>query len=299
MKHDLLQVVFFLLSFFKFYSLKLLYLLRSQMEIIIEYALIVNFVINYFILKSCAKLFKVQAKWWFVSCLFGSIMAVIMPLFNFPLVANIFATIFVGIIMVCISFPVKQFKDFLYYGFGLVFLTFVFGGASYLLTSWFGQLSTFIICLVSMVVYIGLSLLFKRLAKKRVIDSFTCSVQIKCKDKTVEEIGYFDSGNVLYDPITSEPIVLISKEVFEKIAGEDYLFFLLKKEKAKKLPYGHFVNVGSAVSNGQMLVFMADKLTITEKGKHAKIFKNTLLGLSMADFSKNLNSGVLLHSSLV
>ena len=269
------------------------------MEIIIEYALVVNFILNYFIITACAKLFKVKAKWWFVSCLFGSVMALVMPLFNFPLVANIFATLFVGIIMVCISFPIKGFKDLLFYGFGLVFLTFVFGGACYMVSSWFGQLSTLIICLVAMAMYIAMLFLFKKLAKKRVIDSFTCSVQIKCKDKIVEEVGYFDSGNVLYDPVTSEPIVLISKQVFEKIVGEDYLYFMLKKEKAKKLPYGHFVNVGSAVANGQMLVFMADKLTISEKGQHSKIYKNTLLGLSLSDFSKSLNSGVLLHSALV
>ena len=47
------------------------------------------------------------------------------------------------------------------------------------------------------------------------------------------------------------------------------------------------------------LVFMADKLTISEKGQHSKIYKNTLLGLSLSDFSKSLNSGVLLHSALV
>ena len=268
------------------------------MEIVIEYAFVVNMVMNYFIIKSCAKLFKVKPKWWFVSCLFASIMAIVMPLFNFPILVQILATVLVGIIMTSISFPVKTFKDFFFYGFGLIFLTFVFGGACYMITGWFGSLSTFIVCLASAFVYMFASILFGKLSKKRVIDSFTCSVQIKCKDKVVEEIGYFDTGNVLYDPITTAPIVLISKQVFEKIVGEDYLYYLLKKEKAKKLPYGHFVNVGSAISCGEMLVFMADRLTISEKGQHAKIFKNTLLGLSMADFSKNLNSGVLLHSSL-
>ena len=271
---------------------------EKAMQIVIEYALVVNLILNYFILKSCAKLFKVSPKWWFVSCFFGSVMAIIMPLFNFPLVVSILATILVGIIMTCISFPIKSVKDFFFYGFGLVFLTFVFGGACYMISSWFGDLSTLVICLCCAAIYFCVSLLLSKLSKKRVLDSFTCSVQIKCKGKTVEEIGYFDTGNVLYDPVTSAPIVLISKSVFEKLVGEDYLFFMLKKEKAKKLPYGHFVNVGSAVANGEMLVFMAEKLTISEKGQHAKIFKNTLLGLSMADFSKSLNSGVLLHSSL-
>ena len=99
----------------------------------------------------------------------------------------------------------------------------------------------------------------------------------------------------MYDPITSAPIVLISKEVFEKISGEDYLFYMLKKQRIKRLPYGHFVNVGSAVGDGKMLVFMADKLTITEKGR-AREVEHPLLGLSLSNFSKTLNAGVLIHS---
>ena len=63
------------------------------------------------------------------------------------------------------------------------------------------------------------------------------------------------------------------------------------------MPYGHYVNVGSAVDGGRMLVFMVDKMVITEKGK-AREYEHTLLGISGADFSKTLNSGVLIHSAL-
>ena len=267
------------------------------MEIVIEYVLLQNLIINYFIISCCGAMFKVKAKLWIVSDFLGSVIALFLPIFNFPVYIKIIVMLLVAIIMVSISFPIKSFKDFAFYGFGFIFLTFVFGGANALVTMWFGSLSTLIVCVVCLVTYICVKSFFKRLAKRRAISSFTCSVQIACKDKIVEEVGYIDSANVLYDPVTSAPIVLISKEVFSKIVGEDYLFYLLKKEKAKKLPYGHFVNVGSAVGDGKMLVFMADKLTITEKGR-ARVLDHALLGLSLSNFSKTLNAGVLIHSEL-
>ena len=267
------------------------------MEVVIEYVFFENFIINFFIISCCGALFKVKPKLWWVSAIFGSLMALFFPLFNFPIYVQVIATILVAIIMVCISFPIKSFKDFAFYGFGFIFLTFVFGGASQLVSSWFGQLSVLIICLISFSMFIGIKLFLRKLAKKRALSNFTCSVQISCKGRVTEEVGYIDSANVLYDPITSAPIVLISKEVFEKVVGEDCLYYLMRRDKVKKLPYGHYVNVGSAVSDGKMIVFMADKLTITEHGK-ARSYENTLLGLSMADFSKTLSSGVLIHSEL-
>lgn len=267
------------------------------MEIVIEYVLIENLIINYFIMSCCGAMFKVKPRLWFVSCLFGALMALFFPIFNFPVYIKIIATALVAIIMVAISFPIKSAKDFAFYGFGFVFLTFVFGGLCQLLASWFGQLSTFMICIACMILYICAKLFLSRLARKRTLQTFTCSVQISCKGKKVEEIGYIDSGNVLYDPLTSAPIVLITKDVFAKIVGQDYLFYVARPEKVKRLPYGHFVNAGGAVDGGKMLVFMADKIVITEKGR-AREYSHTLMGISGADFSKTLNSGVLVHSAL-
>lgn len=267
------------------------------MEIVVEYVLIENLIINYLIMSCCGAMFRVKPRLWFVSCFFGALMALFFPLFNFPVYIKIIATVLVAIIMVAISFPVKSFKDFAFYGFGFVFLTFVFGGLCQLLTSWFGDLGTFLICIACMALYICVKLFLSRLSRRRTLQTFTCSVQISCKGKKVEEIGYIDSGNVLYDPLTSAPIVLITKDVFAKIVGEDYLFYVARPEKIKRLPYGHYVNAGGAVDGGKMLVFMADKITIAEKGK-VREYSHTLLGISGADFSKTLNSGVLVHSAL-
>ncbi len=267
------------------------------MEIVIEYVFFENLIINYLIFSCTGSLFKIKPKFCLFSSIFGAIMSLLFPLFFFPLYVHILATILTGIIMVCISFPINSFKQFCFHAFGFLFLTFVFGGANYMIRSWFGPLSEFIICIISFVVFMLIKAFLKHLNKKRALNNFTCSVQIECKGRVTEEIGYIDSANMLYDPITSSPIVLISKEVFEKVTGEDCLYYLLKKEKIKELPCGHLINVGSAVSKGRMIVFQADRMTITEKGR-PRTYSKQLLGLSMADFSKALNSGVLIHGEL-
>lgn len=267
------------------------------MEIVIEYVFFENFVINYFIFSCCGAMFKIKPKWSLISCTFGSVMALFFPLFNFPIYLHIFATMLVGLIMTCISFPIKTFKDLLFFYFGFIFLTFVFGGGSYLVSSWFGQTSLLIICLTSFALFIAVKLFLKKYAKRKALDNFKCSVQISCNGVAVEEVGYIDSANMLYDPLTSSPIVLISKEVFEKLVGTSYVYFLMQKDKIKSLPLGHYVSVNSAVSNGKMMVFMAEKLTIIEKGS-VREFENQMLGVSISNFSKTFSSGVLIHSEL-
>ena len=58
-----------------------------------------------------------------------------------------------------------------------------------------------------------------------------------CTNDSVPYTQAIYKNNVLYDPVTSSPVVLISKQVFEKIVGEDYLFYMLKKQKVKKMEY--------------------------------------------------------------
>ena len=87
------------------------------MKVVIEYVLIENLIINYFIMSCCGALFKVKPRWWFVSCLSGALMALFFPIFNFPIYIRIISTVLVAIIMVAISFPIKRAKDFVFYGF--------------------------------------------------------------------------------------------------------------------------------------------------------------------------------------
>lgn len=262
----------------------------------IEYVLIENFIINYFILVCTSLLVKEKIKCCWLISLLGSGIALILPLFNLALWTSLLIKIFSGALLISLAFKLKDIKRFmLIYGVFIIF-TFVFGGGVFAVQELLGQVSMLIIISNCFVVYLTLIGLIKFINRRRVIDNFRVKVRIIDGEKSVEESGYLDSGNLLYDPISSKPIVLITHEVFSKLYGGDFISMFLKKIDEKKLKNGHYISVNSAVKGGKMLVFMVDKIFIGEDNCE---FDNVFLGLSFSGFDKAMHSGVLLHSSQV
>ena len=270
------------------------------MQIVIEYVLIENFVINLFILKICELFLKEKASLKILNSLFGSIIALCFPLFNLSLVGETLLKILVGSVMVCISFPFKTFKKYLYNYFAFALMTFVFGGAVELISGFTTELNVFIIISVCGVLFAFSSLFFKSYNKRKAIHNFKYCVRLFFNGNIVDETGYFDSGNILYDNVTNKPIILISPLVFEKLTGKNYYEFVLKQASPSEfLKNCHYIPASTSMSQGKMLVFELEKIQIISKKNEVKEYNNLFLGLSFADFEKSFNSGLLLHSSLI
>lgn len=262
----------------------------------IEYVFIENFIINYFILTCTSLLVKEKIRFCWLISLFGSGIALILPLFNLAMWASLLIKIFSGVLLISLAFKFKNIKKFmLIYGVFVIF-TFVFGGGVLAVQELLGQISMLIIISTCFVVYLMLMGIIKIINKRKVVDNFRTKVRIIDGEKSVEECGYLDSGNLLYDPVSSKPIALITHEVFSKLYGGDFISMFLKKVDEKKLKYGHYISVNSAVKGGKMLVFMVDKIFVGEENRE---FDNVFLGLSFSGFDKAMHSGVLLHSSQV
>lgn len=269
------------------------------MQIVIEYVLVENLIINFFILKSCELFLKEKAAIKFFASLFGSIISLCFPLFNLTLIGSLLLKVLVGSIMVCFSFKFKNLSQFFYKYFAFSLMTFVFGGAVEVLTQSLGQLSTIIVLIVTTILFFMLSFFFSTFSKRKTIKEFQYCVRLFYNGKEVDEVAYFDSGNILYDNITNRPIVLISPSVFEKLTGKNYFEFVLKETSTTCLKNCHYVPASTAMSQGKMLVFEVDKLQIIVKNKEVKEHKNIFLGLSFADFERSFNSQLLLHSTLI
>ena len=118
---------------------------------------------------------------------------------------------------------------------------------------------------------------FSAFSKRKTIKEFQYCVRLFYNGKEVDEVAYFDSGNILYDNITNRPIVLISPSVFEKLTGNNYFEFVLKETSTTCLKNCHYVPASTAMSQGKMLVFEVDKLQIIVKNKEVKEHKNIFL----------------------
>lgn len=270
------------------------------MEIIIEYVLIENFVINFFILKTTETFIKEKAKLIILNSIFGSIVALVFPLFNLSTFESILAKSLVGSIMVCVSFDFKTLTKYLYIYFAFAFMTFVFGGCGSMLGKISTETNVFLITISSGILFAVTKTFFKIYHKKKNIKDFQYSVRLFFNGKEFDEKGYFDSGNLLYDNISHCPIILISKQVFEKLVGQNYYEFVLKNQNPKEiLKNCHYIPASTSLSNGKMLVFELENFQLIDKKNQIKEFKSQFVGLSFANFEKNFNSGLLLHSSQI
>ena len=266
------------------------------MKIVIEYSLFVNLFINSFIIKIVGHFFKVKPKYWLVAAFVGAIVAVAMPYFRLPLLAQIAVEGLLAFGIMSMCFNLKPIKDFILMAITLFCITFLFGGACYAVQSKFGPLPLLAVCLICTAVYIFTRVIIWHHLRVKRLSAFVFEVEIDANGQRVCEQGYLDSGNVLYDPIVKKPIVLITYDVFAKIYKDVSLVsIMLKNVPLSKLEKGHYVKINSVSSGTAILVFSAQKLIVSAEGKR-KEYDDVCLGLSMSGFEKSLGKNVLLHS---
>ena len=269
------------------------------MEIIIELSLCINLILNFFIIKSTALFFKEKARLVWLSSALGGVVALLMPLCHVRGVWQAMLTILLSALLVSISFKFVSFKKFLcLYG---VFLgiTFIFGGACYAVVQAFGSFPLFCVLIVACIIQIAMTLILKSRNRTRTIETFSYKVKLKANGKEIEEEGYLDSGNMLFDPITSRPVVLISFDVFTRIYSDiNFLSAYMKKIDTEKLREGHYIKINSVGSATSILVFTAEELEISKEGFEQR-YERVALGLSFSGFERAFGKGVLLNGNLL
>lgn len=266
------------------------------MEIVVEISLCINLFLNSFILKLTERFLREKARLWFVSALFGTTISLISPLFSLPLYAKILLQIAVAFIMICISFRYSTFKKFILTFLVFILTTFIFGGGCYALQNIIGQFPIFIVVIISSIIYFACCIVLHYQHKASIIKNFTYKVILKDGQTKVEEEGFLDSGNMLYDTITKKPIILVTFEVFHKFYQDiSYLSAWSKKFNESSIKNGHYIKINSVGSGTSIFVFTVDELSIGEN----KTFKNVMLGLSFSGFEKSFGKNILLHSELV
>lgn len=265
------------------------------MQIEIELSLITNILLNFFIIKCTCLSTKSSGKLVFLASLLGAIVALILPIFAISPIANIIIEILLSFALCLIVFDIKKPKNFaLCY---LLFLgyTCLFGGACYAISSNFGDIPIFIVCLISFAVYIIAKTIISHQNKARALDKFTFKVSLFSSNKVVEEEGFLDSGNVLYDPVTQKPIILITFDVFSKLYSNiNYISAYCKQVDTSRLDGGHYVPIKTLASGTSILVFNIKKVQISQ-GEEVKDFVDVPVGLSFSRFDKSLGRKVLLH----
>ena len=230
------------------------------MILYVDILIILNTLVNYFILLAVDKILRLHSKKWriLLGGAVGGISSLLLFLENLGLIMTLLKII-TAILMTVVTFGFKPIKRLLKSTFLLFAITFLFGGLMFAIYIFFDKdiliysngivyfdidLTFLIICTV--VSYVVITLISKIIDKKAP-KSKEYYVAVENAGKIISCTALMDTGNNLREPFSSYPVIMADKELFNKVFTE---------EKIRLIPV--------STVNGESLIkaFRPEKITI-------------------------------------
>ena len=275
------------------------------MTVYIEDVLIENFLVTFFTL-SIVYSFQKQEKSKmrvFLSCIFASLITLLYPIFNLNNIFLFLLKIFIGYIICLIAYNGKTLKNQLFFVCMFFITTSIYGGIN--LCIYFAiygnfestkKLPTIFIVFSLYIITYFLKQCQKKLYQKKNINNFIFNIKIKNNNEIIKTIAYLDTGNILTDTQTGNPVVLVNYKIFNKI-NKNFSAINFLTDSFKGLKNAHKIEVKTATSKTQLLAFCVDELKIIEKG-NTKVFSFPTLALSKVKIT-GFDCDVILNSKLL
>lgn len=294
---------------FYFFWLNTRRLYNKNVEIVVEFALVDNLIINFLILYLSAMILKIKTNKLLVSisASLGAICSIISPILNLPLWLSVVYKVLLGLIMARIGLSPTGFKQNII-GFGAFLLmtgavggicfgiVFLFSGeitnSGIKIFGWEIPVSAVLtaVCLICLLI----SKFIKHINRKKLINTFIFNAEIVNENKKTEFEVYLDSGNNLVDPITKKPVIIVDFSIFKKIVDVPFDKVITKKIDEKDIENSRYIDYGTVGGNGKMLVFEVKEFLLDYDAKNKKIFKNAVVGLSFSPLKKSFDCGALI-----
>ena len=252
------------------------------MKIYVDLVFFINFFFDMLLLLTVNIVLKRNIK--FRRVLLGSLIGGLSIFFLFIKLNSItlfLLKVLISIIMLVITFGIKDktyfIKNFLY----LYFVSIVLGGFIYFLNLEFSYKNEGLIFInngfsINIIILLILSpiilyLYIKQRHDLKIQTNYYYKVSFKYKDKTYTYNAYLDTGNKLYDPYTKTPVILL----YDKN---------IKIDKPIYIPYKTLNN------SGIIEAFKINEITINDK----LIKRKVLVGLSKDKFKMD-GISIILH----
>ena len=284
------------------------------MTIYLDVVLLENLCMNYIILFATGYIMKLKQKQWrlVLSSLLGSIYAVVSYLEILPLYSSFAVKMLLSVGMVYLAYKANGIKMLAKQLVLFYLVSFVFGGCAFALLYFVKPQDIFMrngvyvgtyplkIALLGGIVgfiitYIAFKVVKTRLKRKDMI----YDVKITLHEKSLNLKAMLDTGNLLKEPITGMPVVVVEKEKLYSLMpanllnhieeliggdGQEKLNEIEEKEYLTKLRVIPFSSIGK--QNGLMLGLKADKVTI-QKEEERQTRKDVIIGIFPQTLSKN------------
>lgn len=282
------------------------------MTIYLDVILLENLCMNYIILFATGLIQKINIKQGriLLASLLGGIYAILSFAPVLPVYSSIFFKILISVVMVYVAFKAKNAKILFKQLILFYLVSFAFGGCAFALLYFVkpqdilmrngfltGTYPLKIAILGGIVGFVIVNIAF-RLVKGRVSkkDMF-CMVKIVFQGKSTCFKAMIDTGNLLKDPMSGMPVVIVEAKQLEEIiprqviqnlnhilGGEQKQVNQIPEEYVSKFRVIPFSSLGK--QNGLLLGFKADSITVIQEEKEKEI-KKVIVGISYQDLTQN------------
>ncbi len=291
------------------------------MTIYLDVVLIENLCMNYIILFATGYILKMKLNHirLILSALLGGIYSIIAYMQILPIYSNTIMKIILSIVMVYIAYNPKNVKLLTKQIVIFYLISFVFGGCSIALLYFVKPQEILIkdgvfigtyplkIALLGGIVGFTITVIAFKTVKYRINkNALFCEIEIFFGEKSARAKALIDTGNMLKDPITRMPVIVVEKDILyqiipykildnlEKIIGGDTKSEIYEEtnvEYISKFRVIPFTSLGK--QNGLLLGFKASKV-ITYIDANEEELKNVIIGIYDKKLSKKDKYNALL-----
>lgn len=295
------------------------------MTIYVDVVLFENLIMNYIILFTTSQILKIEPKHIriILASLIGAIYSIIAYMNILDIYSKIPLKILLSIIIVYVAFNPQTLKKMWKYILFFYLVSFVFGGAAFSLIYivkpqeilmknglFLGTYPLKIAILGAIVAFITITIVFKLAKNKISKKDLFCEMEICINNKKIETKTMVDTGNMLKEPITNTPVVVVEhmllyecipKEILnnlENIIGGDFsnISEKIKNEYISKLKLIPFSSLGK--QNGMLIGIKPDYIKIKTEEKKNKI-ENVIIGIYNKSLTKKGEYRALIGMELV
>lgn len=295
------------------------------MTVYIDVVFLENLILNVIILYATSLIAKINLKIirTLISASIGSIYAIMYYIFQIGLHSNIIFKFVLSVIMIYVAFNPKEFKTLLKVLILFYLTSFVFGGASlsviYLVNAQriniqngmiIGKYTMNTIFTGIIIAFIVIVIAFKIIKSKISKNDLFCDIRFKINSKEIKTKAMLDTGNLLKEPITNIPVVVVEHKLLydvipneildniENILGGDLedISDEVKSDYISKLKVIPFTSLGK--QNGILLGIKADELIVEEMNSEKKIDK-VIIGIYNKELSKKRTYSALIGIDVI
>lgn len=282
------------------------------MTIYIDIVFFENLIMNSIILIATGIILKQKLSWIriLLASSLGAIYSILSYISELKIYSNFILKIILSILIIYIAYNPQTIKK-LWKSILIFYLTsFVFGGAAFALIYivkpqeilmknglFLGTYPLKTVILAAVVAFIVLVAAFTIVKSKISKKDMFCDIEIELNSKKIETRAMIDTGNLLKEPITNTPVIVmehtllyecIPKEILdnlENILGGDFekIPEEIKKEYISRLKLIPFSSLGK--QNGMLVGIKADNVKIIEEEQEYEK-KNVIIGIYNKSFTK-------------